>query len=133
MCDIANIISGFDFHAIDDVNSKWVNVYTDINDGLRDRKFFSFPILDQKFLWLLPKRRQLHKKMDYFLDMLDDVIKVKRDLLKKGHVHNDDLEENERDLLTLMIESENRDEGNLSDAELKVKIILMMVHIMHQS
>lgn len=51
--------------------------------------------------------------------MLDDVIAAKRNLVKKGVIRNDDLEENEKGLLTLMIESENRDEGSLSDEELK--------------
>lgn len=52
--------------------------------------------------------------------MLDDVIEAKRKLIKKGVFHNEDLEENEKDLLTLMTESENRDERRLSDEELKV-------------
>jgi cytochrome P450 len=39
-------------------------------------------------------------------------------------VQNDDLEENEKDLLTLMIERGKRGEGILSDAELKSNLCL---------
>lgn len=54
------------------------------------------------------------------MDMLDEVVQKKRELLKHGQVRNNDLEENERDLLTLMLESEEKGEGALSDKELKV-------------
>lgn len=76
--------------------------------------------MEKNRLWLLPKRRHLHQQMSKFLAMLDDVIEAKRKLIKKGVFHNEDLEENEKDLLTLMTESENRDERRLSDEELKV-------------
>jgi cytochrome P450 len=56
--------------------------------------------------------------------MLDEVITSKREQLKRGDVKNDTLEENERDLLTLMIESELRGEGILSDEELKANLCL---------
>jgi cytochrome P450 len=79
-----------------------------------------FPKLDQELLWLFPKRTMLHKKMGYFLDMLNEVVQNKRDLLENGQVNNNNLDENERDLLTLMIESEGKGEGKLTDAELKV-------------
>lgn len=61
----------------------------------------------------------MHEKLDIFLEKLDQVIQSKRDKLSKGHASNDDLE-HERDLLTLMIESEQRGEGALTDEELKV-------------
>lgn len=59
--------------------------------------------------------------MDEFLRMLDDVIKNKREVLKKG-IKNEALEENETDLLSLMIETEE-DGVSMNDEELKVKHI----------
>lgn len=73
---------------------------------------------------MFPKRQHVHKKMDEFLTMLDDVIQAKRKALSEGRVTNDALDENERDLLTLMIESENRGEGKLTDEELKANLCL---------
>lgn len=58
------------------------------------------------------------------MQMLHEVIINKRNLLKEGHVENDALEENERDLLTLMIESENRSEVILTGEELKANLCL---------
>lgn len=52
--------------------------------------------------------------------MLDEVIDNKRNLLKEGIVYNSNLLENEKDVLTLMIESESIGEGLLTDEELKV-------------
>lgn len=62
--------------------------------------------------------------MDRFLGMLDEVIHHKGEALAKGDVQNESLEENERVLLTLLIESEKRGEGILSDAELKSNLCL---------
>lgn len=103
---------------------KWVSVYNDFNLGIRDRKYFVFPNLDQRYLWLFPERKRLHKQLDHFMQMLHEVIINKRNLLKEGHVENDALEENERDLLTLMIESENRSEVILTGEELKANLCL---------
>lgn len=108
----------FDFHAISDKNNKWVYNYNSIQKGMRDPIFFLFPFLDTKLLWLFPKRKALHKQMDEFLGMLDDIIKNKRETLKKG-IQNKALDENERDLLSLMIETEE-DGVSMNDAELKV-------------
>ncbi|CAO3639437.1 unnamed protein product [Mucor hiemalis] len=115
----------FDFHAISDRNNKWVHNYNSIQKGMRDPVFFLFPFLDTKLLWLFPKRRALHKQMDEFLGMLDDVIKNKRETLKKG-IQNKALDENERDLLSLMIETEE-DGVSMNDAELKSNLCLFFL------
>ncbi|KAI7894926.1 cytochrome P-450 cyp509A1 [Mucor mucedo] len=108
----------FDFNAIKDRNSEWACRYDKISEGLRDSKFFYFPIFDTKLRWMFPKRVQLHKEMDSFLEMLDEVIFKKREAIKNG-LQNNALEDNEKDLLTLMIESEDLQEGGLTDEELK--------------
>ena len=109
------LLIGFDFNAISDRNNKWVEIYDSINHGMRDPMFFIFPFLESKLLWLFPKRRALHKQMDEFLGMLDVVIKNKREALANGDKSNQNLEENERDLLSLMIECE--EEGESMDNE----------------
>ncbi len=67
---------------------------------------------------MFPKRQQIHKDMTIFLEMLDEIIKTKRRLLKEGSKSND--LENEIDLLSLMIESEI-DGEKMNDTELKVR------------
>nr|BDB32844.1 cytochrome P450 monooxygenase [Thamnidium elegans] len=114
---------GFDFSAIRDSNSHWTTLYNELTEGFRDYKFFIFPVLDQSLLWLFPKRKILHQKLDIFMDKLDQVIQSKRNQLSEGHTSNIDLE-HERDLLTLMIESEQRGDGALTDLELKSNLCL---------
>lgn len=52
--------------------------------------------------------------------MLDTVIVNKRRILQQEQTSFSDKKESEKDLLTLMIESENKGEGSLSNDELKV-------------
>lgn len=118
----SNIFSlDFDFNAITDENNEWVQRYSQINIGLRDPKFHFFPSFDTKWLSWFPQRAKVHKELDIFLSMLDDVIAKKREAIKQG-LTNDALEENERDLLGLMIEAEERGEGIMDNEELKVHL-----------
>jgi cytochrome P450 len=83
--------------------------------------YFIFPMLDQKSLrWLIPERQAMHNEMDRLLKMLDGIIVQKKEMIKQGNTQNDNLEENEKDLLSLMIESELRGEGVITEEELKV-------------
>ncbi|KAI8054841.1 cytochrome P450 [Thamnidium elegans] len=109
---------GFDFKSIHNKDSEWVHRYARINEGLRDPIFFLFPYLDTNFRWLFPHRVETHKQTDIFLEMLDEVIKSKKLDLENG-VKNNALEENERDLLSLMLESGEEGNGILSNKELK--------------
>lgn len=79
-----------------------------------------FPFLETKFLWLLPHRQKVHKDLNDFRNMLDTVIVNKRRILQQEQTSFSDKKESEKDLLTLMIESENKGEGSLSNDELKV-------------
>ncbi|ORX55714.1 cytochrome P-450 cyp509A1 [Hesseltinella vesiculosa] len=106
----------FEFNAIKDKHSKWKEVYDEIVLSYRNPLHVMFPILDQKYRWLIPGRRAEYKRMYEFRNMLEEVIDHKRQLLKE----NRDLgiEEAERDLLTLMLEGELRGEGALTKDEL---------------
>ncbi|KAI8647570.1 cytochrome P450, partial [Parasitella parasitica] len=109
---------GFDFHAVKDNDSAWVKTYNIINAGLQEPFYFFFPILDQALLWLSPKRQAVHQEMKRFVDMLSEVIKKKRHDIEAG-LQNNNLPENEKDVLTLFIESEQRGEGALTNEELR--------------
>lgn len=111
---------GFDFNAIQNPNSPWVLTYDICNKGIRNPFFFIFPKFDREFLWMFPKRVFIHKEMDRFAHMLQEIIDHKRLVLKDKDYQNEALEENERDLLSLLIESENRGEGAMTDQELMV-------------
>lgn len=111
----------FDFDAIADRENSWVSIYNNIKHGIADPLFFMFPILEAKFLWMFPKRKQLHKDLEQFLGMIRNVIEDKRRKIENGENQNENLEENEKDLLTLMLESEMKGEGKMTNEELEVR------------
>jgi cholesterol 24(S)-hydroxylase len=81
--------------------------------------FVFFPKLESH-LWLFPKRRAIHRQLDRFLGMIDSIIEEKRRKIQTGDNQNESLEENEKDLLTLMLESERKGEGKMTNEELQV-------------
>lgn len=113
---------GFDFHAIEDPQSPWVVKYEGISKAMFESLFLVFPILEQRFMWAFPERQKRHREMQEFLSMLDQVIAHKRKVLGEEQDANvSEVPESEKDLLTLMIESENNGEGTLTNEELKVQ------------
>ncbi|CAO3681724.1 unnamed protein product [Umbelopsis ramanniana] len=110
---------GYDFEALDNPVNHKVQTYNDINHGTRDPIYFFFPFLEQKFLWALPKRRELHRKMDDMNAIFKSIIEHKRLTLASTKVKTEDAE---KDLLTLMLEAnvEATDpKHRLSDSELR--------------
>ncbi|RCI02599.1 hypothetical protein CU098_004206, partial [Rhizopus stolonifer] len=81
----------------------------------------------QKLSKLVPHRRELHQKVDHSLDMIDQIIINKGEQVEKGDLQNTFLEENEKDLLPLMIESEKRGEGAMSNEELKSNVTVFLL------
>jgi cytochrome P450 len=116
---------GFNFNSVTNENSEWKKVYDEVTVSLRKPLFALFPILDQKFLWMFPKRQEEVRTLNKFKDMLRGVIDHKRQVLKENGNGGDD--DAEKDLLTLMIESENRGEGILSDDELMGDIAIFFI------
>jgi cholesterol 24(S)-hydroxylase len=86
-----------------------------------DPLYFMFPVLEAHFLWMLPKRRQAHKELAKFKAMLRNMIDEKRKKVESGQAQNENLEENEKDLLFLMLESEMQGEGKMTNDELEVR------------
>lgn len=107
---------GFDFNALADPTNEWVTVYTDVKDAIMDPFFLVFPVFDTTLVKWFPKRAKHHKQMTKFLAMLDTIIEAKRHHL--GTVE----EEENRDLLTLMIESEQEGQATLTNEELRVSV-----------
>ncbi|KAI8093091.1 cytochrome P-450 cyp509A1 [Halteromyces radiatus] len=116
---------GFNFSSLLDKNSEWKQIYDDVNRNVMDPMYALFPFLEQKFLWLFPKRQQAHKTLDKFLGMLNGIVEHKRQVLKNNIDNN--VEEAEKDLLTLMIESELRGEGVLTNEELMADLGVFFV------
>lgn len=77
-----------------------------------------FPFFDRNLLWINRTRRGKHEDLTQFLNLIDGIIEHKRKVIQDQEFN--DVKESERDLLTLMIESEKAGEGALTNGELKV-------------
>ncbi|KAI8089192.1 cytochrome P450 [Halteromyces radiatus] len=117
---------GFDFHALENRNNQWVNYYNSVKEGMLDPFFLLFPIFDTKLLNWFPKRRRIHDNLTNFLNMLGTIIEQKR-LLLNQHNHDKVMDEEERDLLSLMIESEQGENATLSNEELRSNLCIFFL------
>ncbi|CAO0796787.1 unnamed protein product [Mucor circinelloides] len=115
----------FDFNALGDKNNKWVHYYDSIKIGMANPFFMIFPAFDTKWVHWFKKRQQVHENMAKFKENLDNIITEKRALVAKNMT---DGLESEKDLLTLMIESEMSLGGEtMSNEELRSNLYLFML------
>ncbi|KAI8884558.1 cytochrome P-450 cyp509A1 [Backusella circina FSU 941] len=112
----------FDFGSLTDKDNEYVKNYHSIMQGIRNPLFFLFPILESKFLWMFPKRQRVHDDLDQLTKMIEGIIDKKRLKIQNGEENN--LQENEKDLLSLMLESEFKGEGKLTTEELTSTICI---------
>ncbi|ORZ15313.1 cytochrome P450 [Absidia repens] len=112
---------GFDFAALTDPNNKWVHAYESIKEGMFDPFFLVFPSCDTTFLSWFPQRAQLHQHLTQFLGMLQSVIDEKR------AAENDNRDEKDRDLLTLMLDSNQNETTAMSDEELLTNLCVFFL------
>jgi cytochrome P450 len=117
----------YDFEALDTPANEKVDNYNHIMDGIVKPIYIFMPILEKRFLWALPKRRELHRKMDDMNKLFYSVIEQKRHTLASK---KDSVEDAEKDLLTLMLEaSEESTEAQrrLSDTELRDNLAIFFL------
>ncbi|RUP50861.1 cytochrome P450 [Jimgerdemannia flammicorona] len=122
---------GFDFNSIDDTESKWTKIYGDIRAGTSVPLFLLFPVLEQRFLWAFQHRRNLHQKMDQLDKLFMEVIGKKKQAIEQKEYEETFVADNEKDLLTLMIEANlTEQEGKgLSDSELRDNLAIFFAAV----
>ncbi|CAO3601125.1 unnamed protein product [Absidia cylindrospora] len=109
---------GFDFDSILNKDSKWVTVYNGIITGVTNPLFFLVPVLDSHFRWFFRDRKKKYILVEQFHGMIAGIIEKKRKTLQEKS--NDALDDAEKDILTLMLESEFSEGGGiLTDDEIK--------------
>ncbi|ORZ07157.1 cytochrome P450 [Absidia repens] len=125
---------GFDFDAILHEDSKWVNVYDEINVAIFDPFFFFLPFLDTHFRWLFRDRKRKSELVGQFHAMLLGVIEKKRQVLQEKYNakiqdnHHDVVDDAEKDLLTLMLESDYSEGGSiLTNDEIKSNLNVFFI------
>lgn len=125
----------FQFNSLQDSTNEYVSRYEKVVEAVMDPLFYFFPSLDTDYLWLFPKRQEVHKELDGFLKMVREIIIKKRQTLdgqkklkelaiSNGEAVVEDERASEKDILTLLIESadaeENKDISVISDDMLLV-------------
>ncbi|ORX42927.1 cytochrome P-450 cyp509A1 [Hesseltinella vesiculosa] len=115
----------FDFNSTKDPNSKWKKIYHQVMSDQRNIKFIFFPALDRYFRYLMPARMEAWKRLNEFLNMLDEVIEHKRKVLQENI--DQGIEEHEKDLLTLMLEGEMRGEGVLTQEQFIGNLVIFFI------
>jgi cholesterol 24(S)-hydroxylase len=116
---LGHAVFGFDFGALNDREAVWTVTYESIRLNLRNPLAFAFPSMDWLLKYVIPGRLQMAASVDKLNGLMRDMIKEKRIKLLETQAQ-DDTPENEKDLLTLMLEAEQRGEGTTNDEELRV-------------
>jgi hypothetical protein len=141
----------FEFNSIQDPKAEYADRYEKLMDAVIDPLFFFFPKLDREYLWMFPKRQDVHKELNIFLSMIREIIAKKRDTIAKQKtvdhlvVSDDDAEKaavasgngiSEKDILTLLIESSDAEENSdlsITDDDMLVVSICFILLIIYGS
>ncbi|CEJ05050.1 hypothetical protein RMCBS344292_18998 [Rhizopus microsporus] len=108
---------GFDFKALKGDPDNWTRTYHIINDALFNPTANMLTSLNPILSIISPERRRILEAIKKLNGMLEAMIKQKRqEVQSNAQAH---APENEKDLLTLMLEAQQRGEGLATDEELK--------------
>ncbi|CDS03771.1 hypothetical protein LRAMOSA01172 [Lichtheimia ramosa] len=117
---------GFDFNAVQDKDNEWVSRYNTIISSALNMPYLVFQSLDTWFLPFNSSRKHQHAEADKFLGMIDQIILEKRKTLQNKSLITDE-QEQEKDLLTMMIEAENSGEGVMTNEELRDNVVVFFI------
>ena len=113
--------TGFDFGAITDGDNEWVHRYNDVVEATSDPLYAFLPILERKYINWFPKRKKVHDELTVFLDMIQHIIDEKRRKLADPTYQSSQNNKKHKDLLEMMMESGEDENGALlTDEELRV-------------
>jgi cytochrome P450 len=100
----------------------WTSTYNMVVSSLFNPWLNIFAKIDFLVQYISPERRRIMRATTKFNGMLDDLTNKKREEIRKNA--NANIPESEKDLLTLMIEADMRDNGATSNEELRVSYLL---------
>ncbi|KAI9495417.1 cytochrome P450 [Zychaea mexicana] len=126
---------GFEFKALEDLNNPWMTRYKFILSVGSKPHYFVFPFLEQYCCFLFPDLQKAHDEVTIFQNMLRNIVDQKRQALlrnKDTFKTSSKAEEQEKDIVTLMVEAEMEGQGRLTDEELQSNFSLFFM-VGHES
>ncbi|KAG2236257.1 cytochrome P450 [Thamnidium elegans] len=116
---------GFDFQSLKGDPEGWTKTYNIFIVTLFNPWAAIFSKLDFLVKYFSAERRRVDRATDKFNDMIDALTNKRRQDIENGLKNG--IPENEKDLLTLMIEADMREDGNTSTEELRHNIALFFL------
>lgn len=117
---------GFEFNATENPDGEWVRRYNDINDHMLDFKFLLVPQFDTSLVSFFPERQKTHDSLSKLNVLFEEIIEHKKKQLSNA---SSDVDDSEKDLLTLMLEAGQGDDPKeaLTAEELRNELVLFFV------
>lgn len=109
---------GFDFKSLQGDPEGWSKAYRLVNKHMLDP--LEFMLIKWSFLLYLviPEKRRAHAALAKLNAKFDEIVRQRRAELESGALDN--VPENEKDLITLMLEAEKRGEAIVTEEQLRV-------------
>ncbi|CAO3631542.1 unnamed protein product [Cunninghamella blakesleeana] len=126
--DVIGLASfGFNFNSLVDNGNEYISYYNSVKDGMLNPFFIIFHSFDTTYLHYFPKRQKIHDNLTAFLKLMDTIIEKKRKELNDQSNEYSLTDKSERDILTLMLESENDEDVALSNEELRNDLLIFFL------
>ncbi|KAI9307943.1 cytochrome P450 [Cunninghamella echinulata] len=119
-------VLGVDFEALTNPDSIWTSTYENVRVGLRNPLPFLFPFVDNHFRFLIPGRTKMVKAVQKLNTLILEMANERRQLVKES-MQDNSIPESEKDLLTLMLEAEERGEIKTDNDQLRSNLALFFL------
>ncbi|CAO3616489.1 unnamed protein product [Cunninghamella blakesleeana] len=119
-------ILGIDFESLTNPDSIWTKTYEDVRIGLRNPTSFLLPFVDRHLPFLIPGRAKMLKAVRKLNQLIIEMADERRQLLKDA-AYSDSIPENEKDVLTLMLEAEARGEFEATDDQIRSNLAILFL------
>lgn len=116
---------GYDLNSLNSPDGQWVTAYNEVAEGFMEFPYIFLPILETEFIQFFPNRRKKHEQLTKLDGFFESIIEHKRAALQTVKLETED--ENEKDLLTLLMEAGRGEDENsepLTNEELRDELVL---------
>ncbi|KAI8146534.1 cytochrome P450 [Fennellomyces sp. T-0311] len=118
-------IFDFNFDTLGDKQSEWILRFERIVEVVQNPVYFVMPFIERHFKFMFPQLNKAHQEMTVYANMINDIVRRKREAIMRGETSN--IPEHEKDLLTLMIEASMKGQEYFSDEEFQANIFVFFL------